>query len=143
MPAVPSQALRYEAADDSRLAAFLVARARRSITVASFLFWCVAVNGQCTRGLCKGGCRSSTHATTVAGFGPSIVPCLVCCTTAIVPGRHVLPCRRYLLTELTDDSFCARAQIVQVCCPAGFDVGHSGCSSWMATVKQGRVCMPH
>ena len=35
----PPQALRYEAADDSRLAAFLVARARRSLTVASFLFW--------------------------------------------------------------------------------------------------------
>lgn len=33
------QALRYEAADDSRLASFLVSRARRSITVASFLFW--------------------------------------------------------------------------------------------------------
>jgi hypothetical protein len=33
------QALGYEAADDSRLASFLVARARHSITVASFLFW--------------------------------------------------------------------------------------------------------
>lgn len=35
----PPQALRYEAADDSRLAGFLVARARRSLTLASFLFW--------------------------------------------------------------------------------------------------------
>lgn len=39
-PHPPSpQALRYEAGDDSQLARFLVGRATRSLTVASFLFW--------------------------------------------------------------------------------------------------------
>ena len=39
LPLSPLQALRYEASDDSRLAGFLVARARRSTTLASFLYW--------------------------------------------------------------------------------------------------------
>jgi len=36
------QALRYEAADDSRLASFLVQRAMTDPTLAIFLHWCAA-----------------------------------------------------------------------------------------------------
>ena len=42
------QALRYEAADDSPLASFLVSRARTNTTLAIYLHWCVHVHITCT-----------------------------------------------------------------------------------------------
>lgn len=103
----PLQALRYEAADDSRLAAFLVARGRRSLTVASFLFWCGQRDlswGPALIGRLLGCHDGSLIEPRTPGSTKRI--CLLSALCTQLPFR-------YLLTELGDDSFGPRAAVVQ------------------------------
>ena len=109
-PRYPPQALRYEAADDSRLAGFLVARARRSLTVASFLFWCAGRRGRAGLLRLGGGTVVALRTSSAAGSQAARLPA----TAELGVQPPPLWTCRYLLTELGDDAFGPRAAVVQV-----------------------------